>query len=244
MRTGETDITKEGAVKATLRRRLDAAGRVRDFLRAHKTDAGEEGLGLTQLEELIQRAEQLDAQQRAGLVTTRSASKHRETLRRALTSKLLLYLRALGALGKQEGTEMAVQFEVPPSNASDRALLTAAQAMLERATAQQDVLLARGMSSTLLADIAALLGEFEQTIAASRAARRDHVGASTDLQAVFAEIRKQVRALDGMVRYRFGDNPELMGAWRSARNVLGPFKTKNAPEQGAGGEASQTPKAA
>ena len=31
-------------------------------------------------------------------------------------------------------------------------------------------------------------------------------------------------ALDGMVQYRFGDNAELMGAWRSARNVLGPFK--------------------
>ena len=47
-----------------------------------------------------------------------------------------------------------------------------------------------------------------------------------------AEIKKQVRALDGMVRYRFGDNAELMGAWRSARNVLGPFKTKNEPEAG------------
>jgi len=33
---------------------------------------------------------------------------------------------------------------------------------------------------------------------------------------------------------------ELMGAWRSARNVLGPFKTKNEPEAG----GSQTPKAA
>ena len=29
------------------------------------------------------------------------------------------------------------------------------------------------------------------------------------------------RLLDGMVRYRFGENAELMGAWVSARNVLG-----------------------
>src|SRR5258705_12841081 len=40
-----------------------------------------------------------------------------------------------------------------------------------------------------------------------------------------------------MVRYRFGDDAELMGAWRSARNVLGPFKTKNAPGAGGSGEA-------
>ena len=47
-------------------------------------------------------------------------------------------------------------------------------------------------------------------------------------------------ALDGLVRFRFGDNAELMGAWASARNVLGPFKPKAEP--GVGG--SQTPKAA
>jgi len=51
------------------------------------------------------------------------------------------------------------------------------------------------------------------------------VGATVDLQAVAAEIAEQVRLLDG-VRYRFGDSAELMGAWASARNVLGPFKPK------------------
>jgi hypothetical protein len=46
--------------------------------------------------------------------------------------------------------------------------------------------------------------------------------------------------LDGLVRFRFGENAELMGAWASARNVLGPFKPKGEP--GAGGR--ETPKAA
>jgi len=56
--------------------------------------------------------------------------------------------------------------------------------------------------------------------------------------------------LDKVVRYRFGDNAELMGAWESARNpslrsgqvVAGPFNTTNEPQSGAGG--SETPKAA
>ncbi len=219
-------------MNAQLRRRLEMAGRVRDFLRAHKTDAVGEGLGLAKLEELIARAEALDAQQRAGIVTTRLSTKHREGLRRALQSKLLLYLRALGGLGDPENGEAAVQFQVPPSNASHQALLTAGRDMLEKAKGQTDVLLSRGMPPTLL--------DLEKTIEATRAGRRDHVGASADLQTVAAEIKKQVRALDGMVRYRFGDNAELMGAWRSARNVLGPFKAKNEPEAG----GSQTPKAA
>ena len=51
---------------------------------------------------------------------------------------------------------------------------------------------------------------------------------------------EQVRLLDGLVKHRFGDNGELMGAWASARNVVGPFKPKTEP--GTGG--SETPKAA
>jgi len=62
------------------------------------TRAKHEGLGLAKLEELIQRAEVLVAQQRGGVVVTRAATRQREKLRRALQSKLLLYLRAVGAV--------------------------------------------------------------------------------------------------------------------------------------------------
>src|SRR5438046_9491285 len=123
-----------------------------------------------------------------------------------------------------------------------------ARGMWEKATLHKEVLGKGGRSEQLLGDLAGALGEFEQTIEATRAGRREHaslrsgqvVGASADLEAVAAEIAEQVRVLDGLVRYRFGDNAELMGAWAGARNVLGPFKPKGEP--GAGG--SQTPKAA
>ena len=39
--------------------------------------------------------------------------------------------------------------------------------------------------------------------------------------------------------YRFGDNAELMGAWASARNVLGPFRPRGEMPPDAG----QTPAA-
>jgi hypothetical protein len=57
---------------------------------------------------------------------------------------------------------------------------------------------------------------------------------------VAAEIAEQVRVVHGLVRYRFVDDAELMGAWASARNVLGPFKPKGEPNAG----GRQTPKAA
>jgi hypothetical protein len=82
------------------------------------------------------------------------------------------------------------------------------------------------MSEQLLADLAAAVREFEKTLEATRAGRREHVGASADLRAVAAQIAIQMRLLDGLVRYRFGDNAELMGAWASARNVVGPFRSR------------------
>jgi hypothetical protein len=216
------------------------AARVRDFLRAHKTDAVGEGLGLAKLEELIQRAQVLEAQQDGGVVVARAATRQRGQLRRALLSKLLIYLRAVGAVAAKENAELAVRFQLPPTNASHQALLTVVRGMLEKATAQKDLLVSRGMSPMLLEALAGALGEFEKTLEASREGRRNHVGASADLKAVAAEIKEQVRVLDGLVRFRFGENAELMAAWASARNVLGPFKTKVEPEAG----GSQTPKVA
>ena len=67
---------------------------------------------------------------------------------------------------------------------------------------------------------------------ATRAGRSDHVGASADLRAVKALVSVQVKVLDGVVRYRFGDNAELMGAWASAHNVVGPFRSRAAPGSG------------
>ncbi len=55
---------------------------------------------------------------------------------------------------------------------------------------------------------------------------------NADLDSVVSEISQQVRLLDGLVRYRFGGNAELMGAWANARNVQGPFRSHGEPAAG------------
>jgi hypothetical protein len=215
-------------MNAVLRRRFEMAARVRDFLRAHRTE-GAEATAQTRLEELLTRAEALAAQQRAGVVATRASTGKRAEVRRALQSKLLRYLAAVGAVAAKQNAELAAEFRLPETRATNLAFLTLARGMLEKATAQKDLLVSRGMSETLLTDLAAGVAEFEKTLEATRAGRREHVGASADLWAVASEIAQQVRLLDGLVRYRFGDNTELMGAWASARNVVGPFRSKAEP---------------
>ena len=155
-------------------------------------------------------------------------------MRRALQTKLLRYLAGVAAVAAKENVELAAQFRLPHPDVPNQALVTMARGMLEHATAQKELLVSRGMSETLLDDVGAAIAGFEKSLEATRAGRRDHVGASADLEAVTIEIGEQVRLLDGLVRYRFGDNAELMGAWASARNVVGPVGSKPEPEGGAG----------
>ena len=229
-------------MNAQLRRRLEMAARVRDFLRAHQMDGVGQDLGLTKLEQLLEHAENLATQQRTGVAVERSAVKQRQELRRALQPRILGYLSAVGAVVGTQDAALAEQFRMPSTNATHQALLTMSRAILEKATAQKELLVKLGMSAQVLDELATSLGQYEDTLQATSAGRREHVGARVDLQAVAAEISKQVRLLDKVVRYRFGDNAELMGAWESARNVAGSFQTKNEPQSGAGG--SETPKAA
>ena len=228
-------------MNAVVRRRLEMAARVRDFLRTHKTDGVGEGLGLAKLEELITRAEGLATQQRSGQVARKAATLQRAEIRELLQTKLLRFLVAVGAVAAHGNVEFAAHFRLP-TKSSHQAFLTAARGMLNTAVASKDVLVGEGMSGTLLDDLTVKLAEFEKTLEASRAGRREHVEASADLEAVSVDIAERVRMLDGLVRYRFGDNPALMEGWASARDVLGPFRSKVQPEPEAGG--GQTPRAA
>lgn len=225
-------------MRADLRRRLEMAVRVRDFLRTHRADGATEEGAVTRLEQLVQRAEVLASQQRAGVIATRGSTEQRAEVRRRLQSKMLRYLSAVGAVAARENVELGAEFKIQHPRGSNQAFLTMVRGMLDKATARKEVLLARGLSVRLLDDLAAALGEFEQTLEATRAARRDHVGASADLRAVLSEISQQVRVLDGLVRYRFGDNAEVMGAWASAHNVAGPLRSQKDPEAGGGTSAA------
>ena len=85
--------------------------------------------------------------------------------------------------------------------------------MLEKAIAQQEQLVKQGMPASLLDDLTAALGEFEKTLDASRAERREHVRVIDDLIAVADQLDEQIRVLDGLVRFRFKDDAEMMEAW-------------------------------
>jgi hypothetical protein len=211
-------------MNAVLRRRFEMAERVRDFLRAHRTEGDETTLG--RLEALLERVDVLALQQRAGLVEMRASTTRRARVRRELQSTLLHYLSGVARLAARENAGLAVPFKLPRVRIPDLAFLTLVRGMLDTATELSDLFVSHGMSERLLGDLAAAIAEFEQTLEATRAAQREHVGATADLWAVAAQISRQVRVLDGFVRYRFWDQAELRAAWLGAKKVGGPGRAK------------------
>ena len=225
-------------MNAVLRRRLEMAARARDFLRAHQTDVASQATAVARLEELLARAESLAAQQRAGDVATRSATAQSEELRREI-QQFLKFLVGVGAVGTRADSVLAEQFRLPPTNASNRTFLTTARVMLQEATTHRHVITTLGLSVSLLDDLFSALEDFEKTLEATRSGRRYHGGASAELETVATDIAEQIRVLDGLVRYRFGDDVELMAAWVGALNVLGSFKSRSEQVTAAGETPTQ-----
>jgi hypothetical protein len=54
--------------------------------------------------------------------------------------------------------------------------------------------------------------------------RRIHVGAAVEFDVVGGEAVEIVTVIDGLNRVRFAGDPDLMAAWKSASNVVGPAK--------------------
>jgi hypothetical protein len=202
-----------------VRLKLEMAARVRSFSRTHPSDRPEYAKVLGELEERLTRAETVAERQVNGTVAARAARVKRRELRRAVHSKLLRYLVAVGGVAAKSRGELTEKFKLPDSSASTQAFLTAVRGLVTRGEEQKALLLEKGMGETLLDDIRAQVAEMESAWETARVGRTDHIGARVDLGVITAEITGLVKVLDGMNRIRFGSNSEEFAAWSAAKHI-------------------------
>ncbi|HET9707947.1 MAG TPA: hypothetical protein VFP39_06565 [Gemmatimonadales bacterium] len=205
------------------------AARVREFIRARS--ASEPGYPpvLARLDELIARAEVIAGRQHQGVVAAQGAFAHRRNLRDVLHRQLVHYLVALGTYAGKDQADLARQFRLPSSHANNTAFLTAVKALVAAAESQRDLLIKQGMAVASLDEINRLVTDFEAASEVARTARRDHIGARADLDLITAQLMDEVNLLEGITRYRFGNDPEVMVEWKAARRVLGQPRAVVAP---------------
>lgn len=222
-----------------VRRKLDMASRVREFTRARVgSDPGYPPV-LARLEELLPRAQEIAARQHQGVISARGAQTHRLELRRQLQSQLMHYLVALGSFASKDQAELSARFKLPDSNASNQDFLTSVKALLTAAEDQRDALAQQGLVLTSLEEVNRMVADFETASEVARTARRDHIGARADLEGLTAELMQQARLLDGITRYRFGRDPDVMAEWKAARHILGLSQDQGTPPTAGPGEVKQ-----
>jgi len=218
-----------------VRRKLEMATRVRTFSRAHPSTEPTYTTVLGRLEERLTEAEAIATTHHEARVAAHAARLHRKELRRIVHFQLLKYLVAVGSVvGKARGEPAGgAQFRLPSVSANNQAFLTAVKALAAAAEQQRDVLVAGGMAPALLEELQQKLAEFETASEEARAKRLSHIGARADLEKIAGELMDQVRVLDGINRWRFAKDPEVMAEWDAARH-LPPPRPAEQPVQGKG----------
>lgn len=212
------------------RRKLSMARQALAFERAHpSTDTSHQAV-VTRLQELVGRVDAVFIQERTGSVGERAAAARRRAVRRTLRMRLR-HLARVGAIAALTTPALTGKFIPPEPAGPNRVFVGVAKALLKEATEHQAPLLAAGLGDGFLADFTAAIAAFEFEAGEITERKLDHITARADLDRLGKECIAMVQLLDGLNEARFQKEPENLTAWRSARNVFGPFTRKADEEQ-------------
>jgi hypothetical protein len=217
-----------------VRRRIEMFKRVRSLSEANPSADAGYAVVMEGLDHGIIRLDAMAHQQEESLRSSRSSTVRRQETRRRLHTELLPHLVTVAEAASAEDPSLTERCRLPQVNLSHEAYRTAARDLLELGRAHAPLLVKHGLTATLLDDLDTALAGFDASVAMSSDSRRGHVGARAELDALSDELMKLVERLDGLNRYRFAGNAELMAAWASARRVVHGPRTQDEGQQPAG----------
>jgi hypothetical protein len=192
---------------------------------------------LAQLDQLLQEAKQSAAQQRDGITKSRGSSELRQHLQAQIRQTHLGHLARVAEAAGEEQPDLEPAFRIRKEARTLRGFRTAAGSMAAVAQSNRELLVKHGLVQSVLDDLVTMLDKFDQAIMQGVEARRQHVGASADLEAIADKIVQVVQLMDGFQRLRFGRDPERLAAWESASTV---FATPRSSATAEGGLESGT----
>jgi hypothetical protein len=169
----------------------------------------------------------------SGREKSREARVRRAELRREVQFQLLRYLVAIGTVAARDRAELAERFRLPNAGSSNLGFLNAVKRLLASAEEQREALVGVGMAPGLLEELGKKVAGLESAAEDARQGRLDHIGARSELETIVGELMEEMKVLDGINRWRYGKDPELMTEWNSARHVfLAGRRTTGEPETG------------
>jgi hypothetical protein len=217
-------------MNAKTRRRIEMGSRALGFSIAHPDTSAGYATTLARLEERLTRARQLIDLQRGGISDVRAATRQKLELRKTMRRTQLMHLARVAEGAEKELSGMAQKFALAPEQTPYLEFQAAAHAMLAEAQSHKDLLVRHGLAETLLDGLVKTLEDFDQAVAQGIEARRAHVSASAELDAIGDEIVHLVKVMDAVNRYRFRDDVPVLAEWESTSNVFGPIRPTEKPD--------------
>jgi hypothetical protein len=228
-------------MKASVRRTIEMSKRVLNFSLAHPDPSPGYSAALDRLKKAVDQAEVLAARQEEGFKAHRAAIGSKQSLRRKIRRILLLHVSRVGQAAAVEVPELASKFRLTKDAVPYLAFRTAARGILAEAQSRKELLVRYGLLDGTLENLAKALDQFDQALEQSSDARRTHVGASAELDAVTDELIQVSRLMDGISRARFENDPEALAQWGSASNVIGPPRSGGQSAGRSGGQSKTDP---
>jgi hypothetical protein len=217
------------------RRTLEMGRRAQAFAAAHPEQIPGSLPALSRLKEILTRADELMIQHRDGISEVRAATAEKREIRRKIRRSHLPHFARVAHAAGAERPELAEKLLMPPEGMPYLVFRSAVQGILTEAEKEKELLLKYGLVDPAPSSLGAVLGQFDRAVERSDTGRRAHVGARAELTAIANEVMEQVRQLDGLIRFRFANDPEAMAAWGSARNIIGPPRSGGGEAPPAGG---------
>jgi hypothetical protein len=201
------------------RRKLEMGARALEFSRKHPDAGPGYDASVARLEDRLNRASQLEAQQREGILLSRAANARKKELRRDLKQGLLGHLVSVADAASAEAPELSEKFTLPTTQ-SYGAFRAAARGIEAEAQSRKELLVKHGLSETGLQALTQSLNEFDAMVKQGSDSRIAHVGASFELNEVANEVVQVVKVMNGLNHFRFARDGELQASWQTASNVV------------------------
>jgi hypothetical protein len=184
----------------------------------------------------VERMQVLVAQQRDGTAARAAQVGRHQDLREEIIRLPIRHLIGVAAALEADQPALAVAVGSSLHGLTGQKFLAAVKSVAATLQAQQEVLRKAGMAEDTLSTLTGLIAEYEQALSDANAGRRAHTGARAEMRELGRELMVLVRQLDGLVIFHFRDKSEILGAWKSARNVAWPVPEQAKPA-GTGGPA-------
>jgi hypothetical protein len=221
-------------MNARTRRKLEMAARAFSFSEGHSDASAGYLAALARLADRLRKANEAAQHQRNGMLEVRAATARKRYLRRTLRRGHLAHIIRVARMAGKEEPALAQKFVLKRGTIPYQTFLTAARGMATEAQNHRELLVRYGMVESVLDGLLRALEQFDGAIHQELEGRRQHVGASAELDQIADEAVQIVGILDALNRLRFEHNAELMAAWQSTSSVLAAPRSRSASEADAG----------